>query len=129
MNKKELAEKLANKCDLSKAKAQEVVSTLFDTVPIERRRRSLKKGGGGRKVPLPPDTAVLQGEMDELLALSEALEQLAEHNAELARVAELRLFGGLSVEETAKAADLTLRTAERHWASARRWLNERLESA
>lgn len=63
---------------------------------------------------------------EELLDLDRALERLERDHPRLARVVELRYFGGLTVEETAEALDLAPRTVNRHWTAARAWLRREL---
>jgi len=63
----------------------------------------------------------------ELLALEDALAELARISERQARVVELRFFGGLTVEETAEALGLTSRTVDRDWAVARAWLRRYLK--
>jgi len=55
-----------------------------------------------------------------------ALTELAELDPREARVVELRFFGGLSMEEIARALDVSIPTVEREWRSARAWLGRRL---
>ena len=62
-----------------------------------------------------------------MLALDEALTRLAAFDAELARLVELRYFGGLTVEETAEVLGSSPATVKRHWALARAWLKQALE--
>jgi DNA-directed RNA polymerase specialized sigma24 family protein len=57
-----------------------------------------------------------------LVAIDEALKELAAEDARKGRVVELRFFGGLSMEETAKTLGISLRTAHNDWAFARAWL-------
>jgi RNA polymerase sigma factor (sigma-70 family) len=63
-----------------------------------------------------------------MVALDGALTRLAELDASQARIVELRFFGGLSIEETADAMDISPATVKRHWALARAWLAKELES-
>jgi len=65
----------------------------------------------------------------DLLALHEALDQLAAEEPVAAEVVKLRYFAGLTAEQAASALDISLRTANRHWAYARAWLRQRLNSA
>jgi RNA polymerase sigma factor (sigma-70 family) len=65
---------------------------------------------------------VTEEQSDELLALNEALEQLAELDVRQSRVVELRFFGGLTVEETAEALGIAPKTVKRDWSVARAWL-------
>ena len=63
---------------------------------------------------------------EDLLAIDQALEELAVTDARKAQVVELRFFGGLSMEDTADAIGISLRTAHADWAFARAWLFRRL---
>jgi RNA polymerase sigma factor (TIGR02999 family) len=87
-----------------------------------RRRRALRRGGQAEKVDL--DGLELPAEMDDeqLLALHEALERLAEHEPPKAELVKLRFFVGLTLEEAAEVLGLSAPTAKRHWAYARAWL-------
>jgi RNA polymerase sigma factor (TIGR02999 family) len=63
----------------------------------------------------------------DVLALHEAIERLAAMDEDLARVVELRFFGGLSIAETARALEVSDSTVERSWRTARAWLQRELE--
>ena len=65
----------------------------------------------------------------DVLALDEALSRLAELDTELAKVVELRYFGGLTVEEVADVMGTSPATVKRQWALARAWLKRALEGA
>lgn len=87
-----------------------------------RRKKSLKRGGELKRIDLDVNQVNgYQGD-DELLALDEALQKLAEKDSRKAKLVELRYFGGLTMEEAANALDVSLATAERDWAYARSWL-------
>ena len=92
-------------------------------VDIARRRRADRRGGARAvRVPLEGiDVAAIEPDAD-LVAIDEALERLAVEDPRKARVVELRFFGGLSMEETAQALGVSLRTANSDWAFARAWL-------
>jgi len=92
-------------------------------VDIARRRRANRRGGARAvRVPLEGiDVAAVEPDAD-LVAIDEALERLAVEDPRKARVVELRFFGGLSMEETAQALGISLRTAHTDWAFARAWL-------
>lgn len=92
-------------------------------VDIARRRDAERRGGTGVvRVPLD-DVDIAAPEPDtNLVAVDEALEKLAAVDARKARVVELRFFGGLSVEETAQALEVSPRTVHKDWAFARAWL-------
>ena len=91
-----------------------------------RDRRADKRGGGREREALNSILASYEEQQLDVLALHEGLERLAELDERAARVVELRFFGGLSMQETADALGLPLRTAERSWLRARVWLQERL---
>ncbi len=60
--------------------------------------------------------------VDDLIALNDALDRLAELHPRMARVVEYRYFGGLTEDETAGLLDVTVRTVQRDWTRARAWL-------
>jgi RNA polymerase sigma factor (TIGR02999 family) len=91
-----------------------------------RARHRLKRGGGGERVSLAQAPGVWDGRDEELLALDAALGRLSELDAQQARVVELRFFGGLTVEETAEAMNISPRTVKREWSMARAWLTREL---
>lgn len=92
-------------------------------VDIARRRCAERRGGAGAiRVPLE-DIDVPAKERDaDLVAIDQALETLGAADARKARVVELRFFGGLSVDETAEAIGVSVRTVHNDWAFARAWL-------
>jgi RNA polymerase sigma factor (TIGR02999 family) len=63
---------------------------------------------------------------DSLLALDDALGQLAAEEPEAAEVVKLRYFAGLTIQETAEALNISVRTVNRHWTYARAWLYQQL---
>jgi len=98
-------------------------------VDIARRRRAERRGGpnaihlplDGIDIPASEPTA-------DLLAVDGALQLLAADDPRKAQVVELRFFGGLSVEETAEALGISVRTVHTDWALARAWLYRTLTS-
>lgn len=109
-----------------------VASTAMRRVLVDRARarHRLKRGGGQRPVTLhddldAPDIAPSQ----DVLAVDAALDRLAEHDARLAQLVELRFFGGLEVGEAARVLDVSDRTAARLWARARAHLHAFLGDA
>ncbi len=91
-----------------------------------RQRQRLRHGGERKRVDINEvDIAVPDSEAD-LLALSESLDLLAAENQMVADVVKLRYFAGLTIEQTAEALGISVRTANRHWAYARAWLYQRL---
>ncbi len=93
-----------------------------------RRVRSEKHGGHLRRQPLDGVDAPIDPDEVDFEALDSALERLAERDARAARVVELRFFAGLSVEDTARALDTSVRTIARDWNVARAWLAKQMES-
>jgi RNA polymerase sigma factor (TIGR02999 family) len=93
---------------------------------LARERGSHKRGGGAEQVSLDEALMVSEQRDEGLLALDEALSALAELDARKSQVVELRFFGGLSVEETAEALDVSVETVHRDWRLARSWLLRKL---
>ena len=91
-----------------------------------RARRSLKRGGEALEVAFGDWHGAVPARNEELLALDEALDRLKKANGRMGEVAELRYFGGLSVEETARALGVSRDTVMRDWATARLWLAHEL---
>jgi RNA polymerase sigma factor (TIGR02999 family) len=87
-----------------------------------RERRAQKRGGGAVKVELDDAALVTERRSEELLALDEALEKLAALDPRKTQIVELRYFGGLTVEETARFLQLSQRRVEREWMMAKAWL-------
>ncbi|MCB1151157.1 RNA polymerase subunit sigma-70 [bacterium] len=87
-----------------------------------RRKNSQKRGGGWQPVTLTGLVAEGFQEQVDVLDLNLALERYAEIDPRGARVVELRLFGGLTMEEVAEATGVTRRTAQRDWRIAAMWL-------
>jgi RNA polymerase sigma factor (TIGR02999 family) len=90
------------------------------------KRRADKRGGGGHQVPLGEEMAVVTAPGSDLLALDRAMQQLEAIDARQCRVAECRLFAGMSVEETAEALGVSPASIKRDWSVARAWLNREL---
>ena len=97
-----------------------------------RDRATLKRGGQFEKLPFEdllaiPDQGVLnESQSHTLLALDEALERLAQVDERQIRVVECRFFGGMTIEETAIALDISPRTVKRDWAMAQAWLHREI---
>jgi RNA polymerase sigma factor (TIGR02999 family) len=103
-----------------------------------RHKASLKRGGQMQRLPLEalasggrePLEAVLEEvqHADDLLALDEALERLAQADPQAAEVVKLRYFAGLTMDEAAQALGVSPRTAYYGWEYARSWLRQALRS-
>ena len=109
------------------ALASRVMRSLL--VDHARARESEKRGGGGTRIAVDDfvDPAASDSGVD-VLSIHGALERLAEMDAELGRLVELRFFGGLDMQTAAEVLGLAKRTAERRWRVASAWLREELGS-
>jgi RNA polymerase sigma factor (TIGR02999 family) len=87
-----------------------------------RRKRSLKRGGDRRREPADLDALLAGGPTQDVLALHEALEQLAAQDPVKAKLVELRFFAGLTMEQAADCLGISPRAADRAWRYARAWL-------
>lgn len=94
-----------------------------------RKHRSAKRGGGAAKLPIDEIVAMAPQSGSEILELDDALRRLAEFDERKAKVIELRFFGGLSVEETAQALDISTATVGREQRTAEAWLHRALSGA
>jgi RNA polymerase sigma factor (TIGR02999 family) len=91
-----------------------------------RNRRSLKRGGARHQVSLDDAAAIPLDRPADLVALDDALRELAALDARKHEVVELRFFGGLSVEETAEVLKVSRLTVLRDWQTAKAWLYREL---
>jgi RNA polymerase sigma-70 factor, ECF subfamily len=98
----------------------------FILVDYCRARRFQKRGGGAVRVTFHEDLEAAGDRSADLLALDQALRRLEAQDARKSRIAELRYFGGLSVEETAEALSISVSTVMREWRLARAWLQREL---
>jgi len=92
-----------------------------------RARRTEKRGGGVGRVTLVTQLDGTEDRSFDALALNDALERLAALNERHATLIELRVFGGLTIEECAKRLDVSHFTIEVDWRMARAWLRRELE--
>ena len=95
-------------------------------------RRGAAKRGGGRRAEslhdlLEEQVPAAEREIDDLIAIDEALDRLEALDPRKARVVECRFFGGLSLEETARALGSSPATVSRDWTFARAWLHRELQ--
>ncbi|WP_020476579.1 ECF-type sigma factor [Zavarzinella formosa] len=91
-----------------------------------RRKISLKRGGELVRRKFDDAELLAPEPREDLIALDEALTQLAATDGPAAELVKLRYFGGLSIPEAAAALDISPRTADRLWAYARAWLHQRV---
>jgi RNA polymerase sigma factor (TIGR02999 family) len=92
------------------------------------RSRHAAKRDGGYKLTLD-DTLAFKSRSVDMVALDDALNELAKLDPQQSRIVELRFFGGLSIEETSRALNLSPTTVKRHWATARLWLHHQMAKA
>ncbi|HRZ45980.1 MAG TPA: ECF-type sigma factor [Candidatus Paceibacterota bacterium] len=92
-----------------------------------RRRRAVRRGGQAQRVDADSLEIAAPAPDDELLALDEALERLAEHQPQKAELVKLRHFVGLTLAEAAEILGISEPTAKRYWAYTRAWLFRELE--
>jgi RNA polymerase sigma factor (TIGR02999 family) len=92
-----------------------------------RRKRRTKHGGGRERVALESLDVAAPERPDDLIALDEALSQLAVTDPQAAELVKLRYFAGLTVRQAAEVLGMAPRTADFLWAYARTWLLEKLE--
>lgn len=102
-----------------------LAATAMRQILVDRARAHLTRKRGGGSIPVDASLAVLSmdARASEVLALDEALTALEQLDARLAKVVQLRFFAGLTVEETAEALEIGVRTVKRDWQKARMFLN------
>ena len=94
-----------------------------------RSRKAAKRGSGGTRVTLDEALAASGPRDFDLIALDDALSELAALDPRQSRVVELRAFGGLSVEETAEVMEISPATVKRFWSFSRAWLARRMSGS
>jgi RNA polymerase sigma factor (TIGR02999 family) len=105
------------------AAAEAMRRILIDTA---RRKRSLRRGGAGRRCDLLDDDLIATPMDDDVLDLDEALSKLSTTDPQAAELVKLRVFAGMTIEEAAGVLGVSRRTAVRSWAYARAWLGREL---
>lgn len=92
-------------------------------IDLLRRRSAVRHGGDTLKVTLDPEQEPAPAEESEALRVGEALQELEQVDARLARVVEMKYFAGMEFSEIAAAMGVSERTAQRDWQKARLWLD------
>jgi len=107
-----------------------LAATAMRSVLVDRARarRSDKRGGGRVPVTLADGPAIPEDGSDFVLDLHAALEKLSEVDPQLSRIAELRCFSGLEHKEVGQLLDVSTKTVERRWKTARAWLQKELDA-
>lgn len=95
-------------------------------VECARRRITRKRGGQEQQVPLEESTVAAPVPDEDVLAVHEALDDLARLDAKAAALVKLRFFVGLTAVEAAKVLDMSTRSAHDLWAYARSWLHQHI---
>lgn len=109
------------------AVAAQIIRRLL--VDHARGRHRLKRGGDGMKVTWTDDIETANPAAGyDLVVLDDALQRLADLDPQQSRIVELRFFGGLSIEETAAALNISPASVKREWAMARAWLFREVQS-
>jgi RNA polymerase sigma factor (TIGR02999 family) len=119
-------EPFANRGHFFKAAASAMQQILID---IARRKQRLKHGGNLAGEKLHESRIAMSVPSEELLAVNDALADLALEDPQAAKVVQMRYFVGMTVPEIAAALDLAPRTVDRHWAFARAWLKRVIRSS
>jgi len=107
-----------------------VAATMMRRVLVDWARAKKREKRGGGRVPVPLDEVenlLTDDEVDEVIAMDEALDRLAKLNPRGSQVVEQRFFGGLEVEEIARLNGTSARTVRRDWVTARAWLRKEVE--
>jgi RNA polymerase sigma factor (TIGR02999 family) len=118
--------KFQNRAHFFAAAAEAMRRILVDRA---RQKRAVRHGGGQQRVELEQVELPFPGDDDQLLAVNEALEQLAAAHPLEAELVKLRYFVGLTHDEAAEALGISARTAKYYWAHARAWLFHEITAA
>jgi RNA polymerase sigma factor (TIGR02999 family) len=111
--------KFAGRAHFFAAAAEAMRRILIDRA---RRKCAQRHGGAQELVDIHQLDIASPGADDQLLAVNDALEKLADEDPIEAQLVKLRYFGGLTIEEAAGLLDISPRTAKNYWAHARIWL-------
>jgi len=106
-----------------------IAATMMRRILIDyaKTKHRVRRGGEHEDLPLENALTIIVSETDfDLLALDEALNRLAEREAQLAKIVELRFFSGLDMVETAEVLGVSESTVKRDWAMAKAWLHREL---
>lgn len=93
-----------------------------------RRTQAEKRGGAAVQIAFEDSAVAGRDPAGDVLGVDEAIEWLAQRHPRMARVVELRFFGGLNVNETAEVLGTSVRTVEREWTRAKAYLLEMLDA-
>ena len=105
-----------------------IAATMMRRLLVDHARAKMrdKRGGDRQRVYLADHVRVSQNNDEDLLAVNDAIDKLADLDPQQARIVELRFFGGLTMDEVAEVLGLSKRTVEREWTMIRAWLRREL---
>jgi len=104
-----------------------MAATLMRRILIDHARDRATDKRGGRVMLTPLDGKDVRAPSNvDVIALDQALDRLAAMDPQQSRIVELRFFGGLTIEETAEALDISPATVKREWTSAKAWLHQQM---
>mgnify|MGYP006291139115 CR=1 FL=1 len=98
-------------------------------IDYARKRNAQKRGGNRHRVTLDDRMVAVDDQAADLLALNDALDELADRDPRMVHVVECRFFGGMTLEETAEAVDVSVRTIQRDWTRAKAYLHQMLSES
>jgi RNA polymerase sigma factor (TIGR02999 family) len=96
-------------------------------VEMARQERTLKRGGAHRRVNADPDRLQQLRSRTEILQVHDSLDALHDENPRIAELVKTKYFAGMSLEQSAEAMGISVRTAHRYWAYAKAWLRRAIE--
>ena len=114
-----------NRAHFFAAAAQMMRKILVDHA---REKNALKRGGGLRTIALDDAISFPNHNNVDLMSLDDAMTELNSFDPQQAKIVELRFFGGLTIEETAHAMDISDSTVKRDWQIAKAWLYNRMKA-
>ncbi len=117
--------RFAGRAHFFAAAAEAMRHILIDSA---RRKQAARHGGGQARVDIQSVEIAAAAEDEELLAIHEVLDKLATEEPEKAQLTKLRYFVGMTFEEAAEVLGISVATAKRHWAYARAWLYEEIQT-
>jgi RNA polymerase sigma-70 factor, ECF subfamily len=114
----------------SKSHFLAVASTMMRRILVDhaRARTRVKRGGKRIRVSFDESMFISTSRDEDVLAMEEALQELAALDARQSRIVEMRFFGGMTVPEVAEALQLSTRTIEKEWQLSKAWLRKRLDN-
>ncbi len=108
-----------------------VASTMMRRILVDhaRARSRTKRGGKYQRISMDESLIVSTTRDADVLAMDEALRELAKLDDRQARIVEMRFFGGMTVPEVAEALDLSTRTIEKEWQLSKAWLRKQMDES